>query len=224
MWWPSSIVCCLFSLFSCRENQKASRVCPLLQRWQTQRPSLPEPESSGYYVALSPARLVQSNRFLITEHGIKCSTTLPLKDKSNGPVTNTERERERDCRHVTLHFLTYMYMFTQWHHHSRLSCPHLGSQRNFVFSPSSLQINHSLKEGWTNILVPSRLFTRNTDRLSTRCWKSSQSSVPCSHTHTHTHRLVTYESHWEKLIHVYVALSTQKKNLLPSEIQYLNSI
>lgn len=62
-------------------------------------------------------------------------------------------------------------------------CPHLGSQRNFVFSPSSLQINHSLKEGWTNILVPSLLFTRKTDRLSTRCWKSSQSSVPCRHTH-----------------------------------------
>lgn len=61
------------------------------------------------------------------------------------------------------------------------ACSHLGSQRNFVFSPSSLQINHSLKEGWTNILVPSLLFTRKTDRLSIRCWKSSQSNVPCHH-------------------------------------------
>ncbi|TNN84858.1 hypothetical protein EYF80_004903 [Liparis tanakae] len=43
------------------------------------------------------------------------------------------------------------------------------------------RISHSLKEGWTNIRVPSLLFTRKTDRLSTRCWKSSQSSVPCSH-------------------------------------------
>lgn len=58
---------------------------------------------------------------------------------------------------------------------------HLGSHRNLVFSPSSLQISHSLKEGWTNILVPSLLLTRKTDRLSTRCWKSSQSRVPCSH-------------------------------------------
>lgn len=60
---------------------------------------------------------------------------------------------------------------------------HLGSHRNFVFSPSSLQISHSLKDGWTNILVPSLRFTRKTDRLSTRCWKSSQSNVPCGRTH-----------------------------------------
>lgn len=48
-----------------------------------------------------------------------------------------------------------------------------------VFSPSSLQMSHSLKDGWTNILVLSLLFTRKTDMLSTRCWKSSQSKVPC---------------------------------------------
>ncbi len=31
IWWPSSIVCCLFSLFCCLENQKARSVWPFLQ-------------------------------------------------------------------------------------------------------------------------------------------------------------------------------------------------
>ncbi len=54
----------------------------------------------------------------------------------------------------------------------------LGSQRNLVFSPSSLHMSHSLKDGCTNMRVPSRLLTRNTDRFSILCWKSSHSSVP----------------------------------------------
>lgn len=53
----------------------------------------------------------------------------------------------------------------------------LGSQRNFVFSPSSLQMSHSLKEAWTNMRVPSLLFMRKGARSSARCWKSSQCSA-----------------------------------------------
>lgn len=30
MWWPSSMVCCRFSLPSCRENMKARSACPFL--------------------------------------------------------------------------------------------------------------------------------------------------------------------------------------------------
>ncbi len=32
IWWPSSMVCCRFSLFSCLENQKARSVWPFLQK------------------------------------------------------------------------------------------------------------------------------------------------------------------------------------------------
>lgn len=55
---------------------------------------------------------------------------------------------------------------------------YLGSQRNLVFSPSSLQISHSRKEGWTNIRVISLRLIRNIERFSILCWKSSHSKVP----------------------------------------------
>lgn len=58
------------------------------------------------------------------------------------------------------------------------SMAYLGSQRNLVFSPSSLQISHSRKEGCTNIRVMSLRLIRNMERFSILCWKSSHSSVP----------------------------------------------
>lgn len=58
------------------------------------------------------------------------------------------------------------------------SMAYLGSQRNLVFSPSSLQISHSRKDGCTNIRVMSLRLIRNIERFSILCWKSSHSSVP----------------------------------------------
>lgn len=67
MWWPSSIVCCLFS-FSWRENQNASRVCPLLPRGERGSRSALRNDSPGRFAVLpSAARLVQSHLFLLQE-------------------------------------------------------------------------------------------------------------------------------------------------------------
>lgn len=67
MWWPSSIVCCLFS-FSWRENQNASRVCPLLPREERGSRSTLQNDSPGRYVVLpSAARLLQSHLLLLQE-------------------------------------------------------------------------------------------------------------------------------------------------------------
>lgn len=67
MWWPSSIVCCLFS-FSWRENQKARRVCPLLPRGERGNRSTLANDSPGRFVVLaSAARPVQSHLLLLQQ-------------------------------------------------------------------------------------------------------------------------------------------------------------
>lgn len=55
---------------------------------------------------------------------------------------------------------------------------YLGSQRNLSFWPSSLHINHSLKEEWLSILLPSFLRNRKGDSCSRRCINSAQGSDP----------------------------------------------
>lgn len=55
---------------------------------------------------------------------------------------------------------------------------YLGSQRNLSSCPSSLHINHSLKEAWFSILLPSFLRNRKGDSCSRRCINSAQGSAP----------------------------------------------
>lgn len=55
---------------------------------------------------------------------------------------------------------------------------YLGSQRNLSSWPSSLHINHSLKEEWLSILLPSFLRNRKGDSCSRRCINSAQGSDP----------------------------------------------
>lgn len=152
MWWPSSMVCCRFNLLSSRENQKASSVWPLLQGAREARPVRSE-ERHSWRHRRDSRRWFPGASHASTAGDTLEKTTWQLYHHDAAPL---------DQQGELLVLPT-----------------DLGSHRNLVFSPSSLQMSHSLKEGWTNILVPSLLFTRKTDRLSTRCWKSSQSKVPC---------------------------------------------
>lgn len=94
---------------------------------------------------------------------------LPAEPEGHENMTTPGEKKENLHENPTFvlrHFLYYS------------QSTYLGSQRNLSSWPSSLHINHSLKDACFRILLPSLHRRRKGDSCSRRCKNSAQCSVP----------------------------------------------